>query len=64
MTRPRDPRGRVTDATHQKLQKMPPAISEALLAQIQVQKTQIKGYKVGECIHLGGEVFDYSLFIV
>ena len=30
MTRPRDPRGRVTDATHQKLQKTLPTISEAL----------------------------------
>ena len=30
MTRPRDPRGRVTEATHQKLQKTLIAIFEAL----------------------------------
>ena len=30
MTRPRDPRGRVTETTHQKLQKTLIAISEAL----------------------------------
>ena len=30
MTRPRDPRRRVTEATHQKLQNTPPANSEAL----------------------------------
>ena len=54
MTRPRDPRGRVTEATYQNLQNTPPAISEALLAQIQVQNTQTRGYKVGECIHSEG----------
>ncbi|QHO11871.1 uncharacterized protein DS421_15g502040 [Arachis hypogaea] len=30
MTRPHDPRGRVTEATYQNLQNVPPAISEAL----------------------------------